>query len=214
MRPTTDEDEDDVRWSPEEALIQAHLEDCRGTLEYLCAHLDSPIERLLLLAMFAPPLVDPGYTIGRRHRALFSPAPVGTSAHPIMRDLVGMTPRFIFPEGGWRQHGRCYLLAQPETKIDGHRRRFDFAIVSIEIDPPIRIVIECDGHDYHERTKEQAAKDRGTDRALQLLGWTVLRFTGSEIHADASACADDVHYAMALGAERAKKIQTSTPAGV
>lgn len=43
------------------------------------------------------------------------------------------------------------------------------------------VVVECDGHDFHERTKEQAARDRKRDRRLQQLGYVVLRFTGSEI---------------------------------
>lgn len=40
------------------------------------------------------------------------------------------------------------------------------------------IVIECDGHDYHERTKEQAAKDRSRDRWMARQGISVVRFTG------------------------------------
>jgi very-short-patch-repair endonuclease len=55
-----------------------------------------------------------------------------------------------------------------------------------------RIVIECDGHNFHERTKEQAAKDRSRDRALQQAGFRVFRFTGSEIYRDAFKCAAEV----------------------
>lgn len=54
------------------------------------------------------------------------------------------------------------------------------------------LVIECDGHDFHERTKEQAKKDRERDRRLQELGFTVFRFTGSEIWADPMACANQI----------------------
>lgn len=61
----------------------------------------------------------------------------------------------------------------------------DFVLIG----PTRRVVIECDGHDYHERTKEQARKDRGRDRAFQQAGWLVARFTGSEIYADAERCA-------------------------
>jgi very-short-patch-repair endonuclease len=50
-------------------------------------------------------------------------------------------------------------------------------------------VVECDGHDFHERTKEQAASDKARDRALQALGMRVLRFTGSEIWSDPLVCA-------------------------
>jgi len=52
-----------------------------------------------------------------------------------------------------------------------------------------RAVVECDGHDFHERTKRQARRDRKRDRDLQAAGYAVLRFTGSEIWGDVVACA-------------------------
>lgn len=51
------------------------------------------------------------------------------------------------------------------------------------------LVVECDGHHFHERTKAQARKDRSRDRAAIADGLTVLRFTGSEIHKDPAKCA-------------------------
>lgn len=54
------------------------------------------------------------------------------------------------------------------------------------------IVVECDGHDFHEKTKEQARKDKSRDRFLVTRGYRVLRFTGSEIHQDAESCAQEV----------------------
>jgi hypothetical protein len=44
-----------------------------------------------------------------------------------------------------------------------------------------RVVIECDGHDFHEKTKEQAKRDKERDRLMQTEGYYVLRFTGSEL---------------------------------
>lgn len=41
--------------------------------------------------------------------------------------------------------------------------------------------IECDGHDHHDLTREQAIKDRERDRFFQAQGLLVLRYTGSEI---------------------------------
>lgn len=55
-----------------------------------------------------------------------------------------------------------------------------------------RIIVECDGHDFHERTKEQAQRDRSRDRFLQAAGWRVFRFTGSELHRDAPKCVDEI----------------------
>lgn len=52
----------------------------------------------------------------------------------------------------------------------------------------IRGTLECDGHAYHDRTKEQAAHDRKRDREMQALGVMVLRYTASDIEEDAIAC--------------------------
>ncbi|MFA6031831.1 MAG: DUF559 domain-containing protein [Myxococcota bacterium] len=53
-------------------------------------------------------------------------------------------------------------------------------------------VVECDGHDYHERTKEQASRDRSRDRHFAAKGWRVVRFTGSEIWRDPQRCAAEL----------------------
>lgn len=52
-----------------------------------------------------------------------------------------------------------------------------------------RLAIECDGHDYHNLTKQQAAYDRARDRELLAVGIPTIRFTGSEIHHSAERCA-------------------------
>lgn len=55
------------------------------------------------------------------------------------------------------------------------------------------LVIECDGHDFHERTKEQAARDRKRDRDMTGSGYRVIRFTGSEIWRNPWDCAFEVY---------------------
>lgn len=67
----------------------------------------------------------------------------------------------------------------------------DFVIGLTDFPDAQRIVVECDGHDFHERTKEQAMRDRRRDREMQSAGFKVFRFTGSEIHRDAFACAHE-----------------------
>ncbi len=54
------------------------------------------------------------------------------------------------------------------------------------------LVIECDGHDFHERTKEQASRDKRRDRWFQTRGIAVLRFTGSNIWRDPRACVEEI----------------------
>ena len=43
----------------------------------------------------------------------------------------------------------------------------------------IKIVVEYDGHDFHEKTKDQVARDKSRVRDLEIAGWRILRFTGS-----------------------------------
>lgn len=55
-----------------------------------------------------------------------------------------------------------------------------------------RFAVELDGHDFHEKTKEQAARDHSRDRLLTLEQWVPLRFTGSEVFSDPSGCLAEV----------------------
>ena len=52
--------------------------------------------------------------------------------------------------------------------------------------PDAKIAIYCDGYEYHSDSNS-FQKDRQQSRELQLKGWTVLRFGGSEILNDTEA---------------------------
>ena len=52
-----------------------------------------------------------------------------------------------------------------------------------------RVAVECDGHEFHERTPKQAEHDKKRDRFFARERITVLRFTGREINRDAARCA-------------------------
>lgn len=72
------------------------------------------------------------------------------------------------------------------------RYRADF-LITVRLKRLVTLLaVECDGHEFHERTKEQAARDRARDRCMTSAGVRVLRFTGSEIFRDAQKCADEV----------------------
>jgi very-short-patch-repair endonuclease len=93
---------------------------------------------------------------------------------------------FIEAHGGIRLR----IKPQAELDIDGHRYVADF-LIGIGL-LKSRLVVECDGHEFHERTKEQAAHDRSRDRAMLAAGYTVMRFTGTEIHADVLRCFNEI----------------------
>ncbi len=85
-------------------------------------------------------------------------------------------------------NSEAYWRITPQAQIGKYR--VDFLIE--DLPHKVRAVIECDGHQFHERTKEQARKDRSRDRDLQGEGYLVLRYTGSEIWADPMACVQDI----------------------
>jgi len=79
-----------------------------------------------------------------------------------------------------------------EPQVQVRNRRVDFVFWAHDGVRWNRLLIECDGHDYHERTKKQATNDRSFDRESQYFGDTVFRFTGSEIYNSLQRCVDDV----------------------
>lgn len=85
------------------------------------------------------------------------------------------------------------LIVICQHKIDKYIADFVFLYIfydtlSDQIED-IKVVVECDGHDFHEKTKEQAQHDKERDRRFIELGYIVLRFTGSEIYKDPFKCA-------------------------
>lgn len=131
------------------------------SFEHLC---ESPIEKALYSALGAH-LPELAAYLGE---ADFADPRVREHYH--WRDGIWIFPQLYFPELGARVD--FFAMVNWGGLTDG-------------------VVIECDGHDFHERTKEQAAGDRSRDRAFAKANITVLRFTGSEIFKDAEACARD-----------------------
>ena len=81
------------------------------------------------------------------------------------------------------------LSVWSQVKIDQYRADFVFNFSKDDLTE--WVAIECDGHDFHDKTKEQAAKDRARDRHFQTKGLAIFRYTGSEIWKNASGCAMD-----------------------
>lgn len=67
-----------------------------------------------------------------------------------------------------------------ETQVSIGKYRLDFMLQHQDK----TLAVECDGHDFHERTKEQAKRDKQRDRFFSAKNITVARFTGSEIWSD------------------------------
>ncbi len=71
--------------------------------------------------------------------------------------------------------------------------RADFGLAAAtSVDRRLIVAVECDGHDFHNATKAQVARDKARDREFTERDIRLFRFSGSEIWRDAGACADQV----------------------
>lgn len=53
-------------------------------------------------------------------------------------------------------------------------------------------IVEIDGHEWHEKTKEQARADKEKERMYLKKGFIPIRFTGSEVYHNAKMCVNEV----------------------
>jgi very-short-patch-repair endonuclease len=82
------------------------------------------------------------------------------------------------------------ILVVPQAQVGAYRA--DFLICDGATMPDYWIAVECDRHAFHEKTKEQAQRDKARDRYFLNEGFPVVRFTGSEIYRDPIKCVDEV----------------------
>lgn len=54
------------------------------------------------------------------------------------------------------------------------------------------LIVECDGHQFHEKTKEQVRKRNERDFNLKLSGYDIIHFSGSEIYNEPEKCVNNV----------------------
>lgn len=69
--------------------------------------------------------------------------------------------------------------------------QYNHSVGSLWVDfgfPDQRLAVECDGERWHSDPVKEASRDA----RLKAAGWSVLHFTGKQIHANADACAKEV----------------------
>jgi very-short-patch-repair endonuclease len=128
---------------------------------------ESPIERLLLIGMYSLVTID------------------DIKIYPIVNCELTSTDNI-------NQHQATRIANYGTLHIQMQHKLLDWKADFVLSCPSIskkKAIIECDGHNFHERTKEQAARDRSRDRAAQEAGYMMLRYTGSEIYRDPLGCA-------------------------
>lgn len=78
-----------------------------------------------------------------------------------------------------------------QKKFGGYR--VDIYLCYINREVKVELIVECDGHEFHEKTKAQASRDKKRDRFFAKKGIITLRYTGSELVRSPSIVVADVH---------------------
>lgn len=169
MTTTDQKIEDLLRESAELALEEL-------TEKRVNRHVGSEIERLMLAALWSR-------IVWRNYGELVTHA--SGHAHP---DLLRMHARKEIEIDVCNEHKMWFIQQMPVGRFVA-----DFGIAAAtSVDRTLVVAIECDGHDFHDRTKEQVARDKARDRFFTESDVRLFRFSGSEIWRDAGACADQV----------------------
>lgn len=93
------------------------------------------------------------------------------------------------------------IETQKEIYANGKKYKVDFYITASEVfsldkndehdiySREVSLCIECDGHNFHEKTKAQVSKDKSRERDIMSKGLNLIRFSGSEIYKNPNKCA-------------------------
>jgi len=145
------------------ACIQPSL---RSQMDYFVGFCESPMERSFLLGLL-------------------------TRQDVIGKEYDGQVLRFVVEDAGYELTPQYEVFDYDEDPHDCPFARIDFVLRGAGC--WFSLAIEIDGHEFHEKTKEQAQRDKARDRRLvRCGGHRVLRFTGAEVYANAEACWDEV----------------------
>jgi very-short-patch-repair endonuclease len=87
---------------------------------------------------------------------------------------------------------QCELV--PQKEIGNYR--VDFYLSYKSSSGLVEFIIECDGHAFHEKTKEQVTRDKKRDRFFTQNGYVVLRYSGSEILKNPGQITSDIYEVM------------------
>ena len=162
------------RKSSSETLAASILADAKSdaaesiqhTFDWAAEITESPIERILL-AQFIHPQLARNFD----ERVELMRPPSGMIANAVPPPFPG-------------------IYVYPQITIGSYR--VDFYICHVGFGDDVPLIVECDGHDFHEKTKEQAQRDKARDRYLVGQGYRVLRFTGSEIYRSPFDVAEEI----------------------
>lgn len=105
----------------------------------------------------------------------------------------------IIPQKTVTTHGKTYRADFSLSIL-----RYDFSDESPDPEEHVfaNVFVEIDGHDFHEKTKEQVAHDKQREREMAPFADMILRFTGSEVYRDPFSCASESFKALGQAYKR------------
>lgn len=107
------------------------------------------------------------------------------------------------------------IVIRPQVQIGSFR--VDFVVSQVGLGPEKfgrPIVVELDGHAFHDKDKKQRAYEKARDRFLVKEGYRVLHFTGSEVTADPHKVAFEVLDMLALYLGSYRTYDPKNPLGI
>lgn len=99
-------------------------------------------------------------------------------------------------------HPKDDLQEQVTVRANGRSYRVDF--IYADAKARIKLVVETDGHEFHERTREQVEHRNTRDANLQSDGWFVLHFSGRQVMANPHECVCNIDDAICDLARRSR----------
>lgn len=167
-----------------EAALAAEAK-AMSTYEYWARFCESEIEKMFLMSLISKQHDEMSLVMLEPDE--WGADPAGFLANDILRHLEWeMGPRGPSPIGVMMQ-----------VPVGSYRVDFLLYGVSAQSGPDkstwvkVPLIVECDGHDFHEKTKDQAKRDKKRDRTLMGQGYHYMRFTGAEIWKDPEACVNE-----------------------
>lgn len=115
-----------------------------------------------------------------------------------IEEIFSFAYEFLIVSKGFPISELFNLFPQQTVCANGHKYKVDFLFDTerlklIHRDHPLKLAIECDGHDFHERTKTQVEKGNNRDYDLKMAGYEILHFSGSQIYNEPMKCALEVY---------------------
>lgn len=91
-----------------------------------------------------------------------------------------------------KRHRAHEFTLKPQNEIDTGSKKYAVDFLVGFPSSNLKLAVELDGHDFHEKTKEQVARDKRREREITAQGFTILRFSGFEVVKNVGSVVDEV----------------------